>query len=96
MLVRYAGEAFRLPNAVSWVMVGLTHEDGTDADEGSYDVRFAEGWSPQEAIVDAERMEIPLHKTHASKRNRFRFLRRIQEEKIGIICFFFCFSPFCA
>lgn len=62
VLVRYGGDTVTPPDAVSWVTVDLTNEDGTDADEGSYYVRFADGWSPREAIVDAGRTEIPLQR----------------------------------
>lgn len=38
----------------------LTNEGGSEAADGSYYIRFASGWSPQQANVEAGLTEIPL------------------------------------
>ena len=38
----------------------LRNYDGSATDPGSYCVRFQDGWTPKEAIVDAGSSEVPL------------------------------------
>ena len=49
-----------LSEGFTWVRVELRNCDGSAADPGSYYVRFQDGWTPSEAIVDAGLSEIPL------------------------------------
>ena len=62
VVARYAGTHRWLPNAISWVTVQLTTPAGTAVTEGTYYVRFREGWYPQEAIVEAGVTEIPMQR----------------------------------
>lgn len=60
----YAGNADTLPNVVSRVTVELTIiVDRKDTAEVSNGIGVSGGWSLREAIVEAERTEIPLKRT---------------------------------
>ena len=61
-MVKSVGKRRWLPNAMSWVKVRLTNEDGTEAQKGTYRVEFGDKWYPQEALVDAGESEIPLRR----------------------------------
>ena len=60
---RVASHRHRLPNAMSWLKVCLTNSDDTNAEEGSYYIRFGPEWFPQEAIVESGFSEIPILST---------------------------------
>ena len=49
----FSGGRSRIPNALSWVKIGITSTDGTKAVDGMYCTRFNKGWLPREAVVEA-------------------------------------------
>ena len=60
VVVRYAGKSCRLSDGCTWVKVELRCCDGSAADSRSNYVRFRDGWTPKEAIVDADLSDIPF------------------------------------
>ena len=62
VIVRVASHNHKLPNAMSWLLVSLTNVDGTEAEKGTYYIRFGSEWFPQEAIVEAGLSEIPIRR----------------------------------
>ena len=53
VVVRHADKSCMLSEGYTWVKAELRNCDGSAADPGSYYVRFQDGWTPNEAIVDA-------------------------------------------
>ena len=67
VIVRHARKSCMLSEGFTWVKVELRNCDGSAADTGSYYVRFQDGWTPSEAIVDAGLSEIPLQWAEGSE-----------------------------
>ena len=67
VVVRHADKSCMLNEGFTWVKVELRNCDGSAADPGSYYVRFQDGWTPSEAIVDAGLSEIPLQWAEGSE-----------------------------
>ena len=66
-VVRHADKSSMLSEGFTWVRVELRNCDGSAADPGSYYVRFQNGWTPSEAIVDAGLSEIHLQRAEGSE-----------------------------
>ena len=66
VVVRHADKSCMLSEGFTWVKVELRNCDGSAADPGSYYVRFQDGWTPSEAIVDGL-SEIPLQWAEGSE-----------------------------
>ena len=58
--VRYADKTCKLSEGFTWAKLDLSNFDGSAAYPGSYYVRFQDGRTPKEAIVDAGLSDIPL------------------------------------
>ena len=56
-----------LGEGFTWAKVEVRNCGGLAADPGSYYVRFQDGWTPKEAIVDAGLSEIPLQWAEGSE-----------------------------
>ena len=67
IVVRHADKSCMLSEGFTWVKVDLRNYDGSAADPGTYYVRFQDGWTPNEAMVDADLSEIPLQWTEGSE-----------------------------
>ena len=67
VVVRHADKCCMLSEGFTWVRAELRNCDGSAADPGSYYVRFQDGWTPSEAIVDAGLSEIPLQWAEGSE-----------------------------
>ena len=65
--MRHADKSCMLSEGFTWVKVELRNCDGSAADPGLYYVRFQDGWTPSEAIVDAGLSAIPLQWTEGSE-----------------------------
>lgn len=57
VVVRHTGDACKLPNALSWLTVELSCGDGMAAEKGLYYVKFFDGWSPNEMVVEPEQLK---------------------------------------
>ena len=66
VVVRHADKSCMPSEGFTWVKVELRNCDGSAADPGSYYVRFQDGWTPSEAIVDGL-SEIPLQWAEGSE-----------------------------
>ena len=66
VVVRHADKSCMPSEGFTWVKVELRNCDGSAADTGSYYVRFQDGWTPSEAIVDGL-SEIPLQWAEGSE-----------------------------
>ena len=60
VVVRHADKSSMLSEGFTWVKVELRNCDGSAADPGSCYIRFQDGWTPSEAIVDAGLSGVPL------------------------------------
>ena len=67
VVVRYADKACMFSEGFTWAKVELRKCDGSAADSGSYYVRFQDGWTPRETIVDAGLSKIPLRWVEGSE-----------------------------
>ena len=60
VVVRHADKSSMLSGGFTWVKVELRNCDGSAAGPRSNCVRFQDGWTLKEAIVDAGSSEVPL------------------------------------
>ena len=66
VVVSHADKSCMLSEGFTWVKAELRNCDGSDADPRSYYERFHDGWTPNEAIVDAGLSDIPLQRAEGS------------------------------
>ena len=77
--MRHADKFCMLSEGFTWVKTELRNCDGSAADPRSYYVRFHDGWTPNEAIMDAGLSEIPLQRAEGSD-HHLRF-----QAKLGFV-----------
>ena len=65
--VKYADKSCELSEGCTWAKVEFRNGDGSVADPGLYYVRFEDGWTPKEVVVDAGLSEVPLQWAEGSE-----------------------------